>query len=189
VKEDHPGHADVMVMLMGSLTDRILHTADLYHEDVAHKVWIVEDRMGHDDILEERGVQIMSNSTRARFALIDLGIPADSIILLPGGANSTRMEAEIVRDYMRTQHVIDTLLLVSSSGHTRRAHKIFKAAMSPLREINNNPFVVSCSPSTYSSFHPDKWWKSKEDVQTVITENLKMMNFFLFEKRELRNEK
>ena len=32
IKADHPASADVMVMLTGSISDRVLQTADLYSE-------------------------------------------------------------------------------------------------------------------------------------------------------------
>ena len=182
VKADHPEHADAMIMLMGSITDRLLQTADLYHEKVAGKVWIVEAGMDADSIMEERGVQIISNSMRARYALIDLGIPADSIVILPGGATSTRMEAGITRDYLVTQTGIDTLLLVSSASHTRRAFRIFEAAFTPLEE----PVALYCSPSSYSNFHAKKWWRHRNDIEDVLIEYLKLANFYLFERGELR---
>ena len=182
VKADDPEHADVMVMLMGSIADRVLQTADLYKEGVADKVLIVEAGMGADKALEERGVQLISNSTQARTALISLGIPAHSIVVLPGDATSTRMESQIVRDYLRTQTGIDTLLLVSSSDHTRRASKIFKAGFSSLEE----PPALYCSSNSYTKFNAEKWWRDRDDIQNVVMEYLKMVNFVLFERRELR---
>lgn len=182
IKADHPASADVMVMLTGSISDRVLQTADLYSEQVAGKVWIVEEAMGAYRALEERGVQLISNTTQSRSAMIKLGIPADSIRILPGDAASTRMEAEIVRSYLRTQTGIDTLLIVTSPEHTRRAYKIFKAAFKNLEE----PPVVYCSPSTYTDFNAEKWWKSKEDIQEVVKEYMKLTNFVLFERRALR---
>ncbi len=184
VKDDQVKHADVMVMLTGSISDRVLQTADLYNEGVATRLWIVEEGMGASRALEARGVRLISNTTQVKSAMITLGIPADSIRIVPGDAASTRMEAEIVRSYLRTQTGIDTLLLVTSAAHTRRAFKIFKAAFSPLDE----PPVVCCSPSTYTDFHPEKWWRSKEDIQEVVNEYMKLTNFVFFERRELRND-
>ena len=184
VKADDPAYADVMVVLMGSISDRVLQTADLYTAGVAEKVWIVEEAMGANRALEERGVQLISNTTQAYTALIALGIPADSIVILPGDAASTRMEAEIIRDYLRTQTDIDTLLLVSSADHTRRAFKIFKAAFTPLEK----PPALYCSPSSYTNFNPEKWWRNKNHIQKVVEEYLKLVNFVFFERRELRRE-
>ena len=184
VKDDQVKHADVMVMLTGSISDRVLQTTDLYSEGVATRVWIVEEAMGASRALEERGVKLISNSTQVKNAMITLGIPADSIRILPGDAASTRMEAEIVRSYLHTQTGIDTLLIVTSAEHTRRAYKIFKAAFKNLEDLP----VVYCSPSKYSNFHAEKWWRSTEDIQEVVKEYMKLTNFVLFERRELRND-
>lgn len=182
VKADHPASADVMVLLTGSISDRVLQTADLYSEQIAGQVWIVEEAMGAYKALEARGVKIISNTTQTRNALQALGIPSDSIVILPGDAASTRMEAEIVRSYLQTQTGIDTLLIVSSADHTRRASKIFKAAFVALEE----PPLVYCSPSKYSDFQAEKWWRSKEGIQDVVKEYMKLTNFALFERRALR---
>ena len=191
VKKDHTEHADVMVMLTGTLADRVLQTADLYNQNIAPRILIVEAGMGPDSILEERGVHITSISMQVRDVLIQLGIPADSIVFLPGGATSTRMEAEIVRDYLRDPEIsiIHSLLLVSSAHHTRRAYKLFRAAMHPIRGSREEAILVSCSPSTYTDFHAEHWWRSSNDIQKVVKEYLKLINFYLFEKRELRKEK
>ena len=182
VKTDSPGHTDVMVMLTGSIPDRVLQTADLYTDGVAGKVWIVEEAMGASSELEERGVQIISNTTQSKNALISLGIPADSIVILPGGATSTRMEAEVVRDYLANRAGINSLLLVTSSQHTRRAFKLFRAAFHSIPE----PPDLYCSPSSYTNFNAEKWWRNKNDIQKVVEEYMKLTNFVLFEKRELK---
>ena len=182
VKADETPHADVMVMLTGRITDRVLQIDDLYKQNVSGKVWIVEPGSGESQLLKERGVKIISESAMIRTALMDMSIPQDSIVVIPGDATSTMMEAEAVREYLQTQTGIDTLLLVSSSSHTLRAFKIFRAAMHPLDE----PPVVQCSPNPYTSFDAEKWWKNKNDIQSVVTEYLKLANFVLFERRELR---
>jgi len=183
-KSDIPEHADVMVMLMGGITDRSVQTADLYKENKAGRVWIVEAGMDDDraQVLKRRGIEELRSSSEARFALQGLGIPKDSILILPGAANSTRMEAEIVRDYLLTQNGVDTLLLVSSSFHTRRAYKIFKSALHPL---DDTP-VLYCSPSKYTRFDAEKWWTHKREIYMVGLETMKLANYYLVERRQLR---
>ncbi len=182
VKKDEPVNADAIVVLMGSIPDRVLQAADLYHQGLAGKVLMVETGQADTDkVLEERGTFIMSKTRLSKNAEISLGIPADSIIILQGGANSTQMEATIIRDYIRRISDIDTLLLVSSSFHTHRASMIFKTAF---RKAGMHIDIFSI-PSKYSSFNSDEWWKSKEGIETVMIEYLKMANFILFEKRKL----
>lgn len=184
VKESTPGHADVMVMLTGRLADRILQIDDLYKDRVAGQVWVVREDLGADSELERRGVEILAKATQTRNALITLGVPSDSILILPGYATSTRMEAETIRDYLSTQSGIGSVLLVTSSSHTRRAHMIFKAAFKTLED----PPELYCSPSAYTDFHAERWWKSRENIQSVIFEYLKMTSFLLVEKRKLKKQ-
>lgn len=182
VKEDNPTSGDAIVVLMGSIADRVLHTADIYAQKKVGKVIVVEESMGAFSELEDRGADIISNSTQARNAMIKLEIPADSIVLLPGDATSTQMEAIVVRDYLRNHKDIDTLIIVSSSTHMRRASMIFKGAVKELEQ----PVAILTSPSTYTNFNKEKWWKDREGIQRVLMEYVKILNFVLFERGELR---
>ncbi len=182
VKQDEPVHADALVLLMGSFSERVLQTADLYHAKVSGRVCMVEAGMGARRMLEERGVRIVSNSTQARNALVSLGVPADSIRILPGDATSTLMEAVAVRDYLETRSDMDTLLLVTSADHGRRAVKIFEAACANLPHL----VTVLCSPNPYSDFNARRWWRNRDDIEEVLKEYLKLIDFCLFERRELR---
>jgi len=181
VKENVPEHADAMVLLMGGFPDRVLQAVDLYKEGKAGRLLIVEESMGPFRALEARGADIISNTEQARNSAIALGIPADSITVLPGDARSTLDEAIVVRDYLVERNNIDTVLLVSSSAHMRRASMIFKAAL----KNNDHPVYIGCSPSAYSDFNAAKWWRDKEGIQSVLTEYAKMVSFVVFEKRKL----
>jgi len=183
VKEDSTEHADAIVMLMGSIADRVLQVADLYEQEISGKIILVEERMGAFKELEERGARIIRNSTQVRNALVELGIPGDSITVIPGDAVSTQMEAVIIRNFLITKPEIESVLLVSSAPHMRRAFMIFTATFKNL----DHPVEVLCSPSSYSSFNAHRWWRRKEDIQRVVLEYIKMGSFVLFEKKKLRN--
>jgi len=170
-----------MVILMGSIPDRVLQAADLYKKGIAGKVIIVEESMGAYQALEKQGAHIISNTTQAQNACVSLGIPADSITILPGDARSTQQEAVIVKEYLSKTPGIDTLLIVSSSDHTRRASIIFRKAFEKIKL----PVVICSSPSKYTNFRADTWWKHKEEIQVVLAEYVKLLNFWIFDKRKL----
>lgn len=182
VKEELPPRADALVILMGSFPERVLQAYDLYNDGLSDRIVIVEESMGPYQNLEERGVRIETNSEQAVRSLITLGVPADSITLLPGDARSTLDEAVAVRDFLDHKPGADTLILVSSAAHMRRAALIFNRAL----RYQPVPVTIGCSPSSYSGFNPDKWWRRKEDIQSVMSEYLKICSFLLFEKRELK---
>ena len=164
-------------MLMGSFPERVLQSVDLYHEGIADRLIIVYESMGAYQVLEERGVSIIRTTEQARDAAVALGLPDSCITMLPGDARSTLDEALAVSDYLAMQPGPDTLILVSSPAHMRRAYMIFKTV---LKRADLNTYV-GCSPSKYSSFNPDRWWRRKEDIQSVLSEWIKILNFKIIE--------
>jgi uncharacterized SAM-binding protein YcdF (DUF218 family) len=181
IKNDQLYKADAMVMLMGSIPDRVLQTADLYQQHHAPKLILVQESMGPYRQLEARGARIISTTQQCRDAAIALGIPADSIIILPGDARSTQQEATIIREYLKAHKAVDTITLVTSADHTRRASMIFEKAFS----AQGMKVIVQSCPSKYTGYTGKGWWKNKEGIQTVLMEYIKMFNFLLFEKRTL----
>lgn len=181
IKKDNPVRADALVILMGSIPDRILEAADLYKAGLADRVVIVEESMGAYRELETRGAHIISNTQQCRNAAIALGIPSENIIVLPGDARSTQQEAIKVREYMKARPGIDTILLVTSSNHTRRASMLFEKAFNK----SGMQIVVYSCPSKYSNFNGKGWWKQKENIQVVLFEYIKIANFLFIEKYRL----
>ena len=182
VKKDELKHSDAIVILMGSMEDRILEAWDLYKQEMTQRIIIVDESMSAYKVLDKLGIDIISNSEQVRDALITLGIPADNIVILSGNATSTQMEAIRIRTYLTDNPDIDSLILVSSAPHTRRASMIFKYAF----KQTENPIHIFCSPSSYTNFNAEKWWRDKEGCEAVLMEYLKMTHFLLFDKRKLK---
>ena len=183
VKEDVPVHVDALVILMGNFPERVLQAADLYSRGRADRIIIVEESMGAYRSLQERGISIISKTTQAKESCVAQGVPPEKITILPGDARSTLTEAVVVREYLSGNPEIDSLVLVSSPAHMRRASMIFRKAFSKL----DLPPYVGCSPSAYSDFNAKKWWHQKEDIQDVLSELVKLMSFRLIEQRQLKN--
>ena len=182
VKKDKVLKSDVIVLLMGSIADRVLQTVNLYRNEFANEVLLVEESTTEFNELKDLGVNVQSTRDQIRNALIYLGIPAERIVILNGNAQSTQDEAIIIRQYLTDKPDIDTLLLVSSSHHARRATLIFKNVF----RKSESPVFINCSPNSYTSFNAEKWWKNKDDIETVLLEYLKIVNFLFAEKRELK---
>jgi len=183
VRDDKPEHADAMVLLMGGISDRVLQAVDLFHEGKARRLIIVEESMGPYKTIQKRGATIISNTRQICNAAISMGVPPDSIVILDGDARSTLSEVVIVRDFIAGNRLIDTLILVTSAPHTRRAGMIFESAF----RANDMQIEILCSPSVYSAFHAERWWKDKEGIQDVLSELIKIGNFLIFEKKQLKN--
>ncbi len=177
VVADTPLKADAILILMGSRGDRALQAAELWKKGLARQIIFVDDYENGREFLAERGIQLPNDAFMTTSILNQLGIPASSILTLPGEAMSTLNEAEALQLHLRQHPETDTLLLVTSKSHSRRAMIIFQA------QLNKLPHhVVLCSvPSNYDRFKPTGWWKHRESAKQVFMEYVKITSFLLFE--------
>ena len=173
--------SDIMVVLMGSGPHRDAGAVELYKQGYAERIVLVKNMVRGYDLAVSQGVKIPHDSDTAREVAVQLGVPAERIIILPGDALSTQEEAVQVREYLKSEKDIDSLMIVTSKYHSGRAKKIFVKAMSSLdREVR----VISC-PTPYDDFNAELWWQNREDRKRVVYEYLKLFHFYLREQFEL----
>lgn len=165
---------------MGSIPDRVLQVYDVYNAGLANRIIIVEENMSGFNALTNKGVTIISNSSQCRNALMQLGIDCTSITVLPGNARSTLMEAQIIKSYIKLHPEIDTLIVVTSSHHTRRAGLIIDHVLN--KGENYKPVYIMTSPSVYNDFNPKHWYTRKEDIQIVMSEWIKLFAWWGMER-------
>src|SRR5215831_844808 len=80
IADPEPARADAVVMLAGSVSDRVLETARLYHEGRASLVVLTREPLARGAAaLHARGVRLPEDSELAREALIALGVPSSAI--------------------------------------------------------------------------------------------------------------
>jgi uncharacterized SAM-binding protein YcdF (DUF218 family) len=177
ISQDEPQHSDIIVVLMGSGPDRMLGAVDLYKQGYADGIVMVRNMVRGYDLAVNQGVKIPHDSDLAREVAVQLGVPTEKVTILPGDALSTQEEAIRVREYLKGEKEIDSLIVVTSEYHSGRAKKIFVKAMSPLdREVR----VISC-PTQYDDFNAEVWWQSREDLKRGALEYLKLFSFYLLE--------
>ena len=178
VAEDELQESDMIVVLTGSVPDRILQAVDIYNERYSDKIIFANSNRDDYDIFVERGVEIPPGDAQlSKMAAIDLGVPEENILILEGDAKSTQDEALIIREYIRNNREIESIILVTSKYHSGRSKKIFRKALNGLdREIN-----IYSSPSKYDPSNVSQWWKDKEDRKFVVLEYLKLANFYFRE--------
>lgn len=177
VKKDKLYRADAIVLLMGSIPDRVLQTELIYKQGLGRRIILVEENMEGFHDLRKRGSPIVSNTDQCYNALVYLGINEEFINVLPGSARSTIQEALIIKDFIKSNPSVDTLILVSSPSHTRRASMIF----SKILKHYEVPAVIYTSPGEKSTFNAARWWKSREDIQYVLTEYVKILSFLFID--------
>lgn len=166
---------------MGSIPDRALAAIDLYNKALIKKVYIVEENMLGLLELRKRGFMVHTNSEQMKSLLVQAGFNESDITIIPGLARSTKMEADAFTKYLSSHPIPrpDTVLLITSASHTRRAAMIFQYS---LNRNSSHKIFVATYPSPYSGYDMNGWFRSKEDIQTTLSEYFKITSFLLIEK-------
>lgn len=177
IKEDQPTTAPASLILMGSIADRVLQAAVVYKQGLSNEVLIVNNIQYGSEYLAQYDVFIPNLAALSKQALRQFGIPDSLITIIPGHATSTRDEARLAATWLVNHPHIDTLMLISSAAHMRRAHLIFK------REFRRQGLHIHLTTSTnpYSGFNAKKWWRDRESAKQVFMEYVKISSFLLVE--------
>ena len=162
--------ADAIIILMGSTTDRALEAIDLYQEGLAETFIMVQTRQYGEEHARERGLDIPDSSEVSAMVLVQAGVPEENILILPGSTTSTIDEARAVAGFIEDQPEFETLILVTSSYHTRRAVMIFERELGKV----GHPVRVMAGPSRYSEYQADEWYRDRDSAKWTVLEYMKM---------------
>lgn len=172
VSTDVPQPADAIVVLSGSLPDRILEAVDLYKERFAPRILLVQERSrpGLAE-LERRGVRLPHAHDLNLEIATQLGVPRAALVLLDGPVNSTLSEADVIVEYLRREQ-LRSALIVTSKIHSYRAGVIYRWLVADEIDIRS-------TPSRHDPFDPDRWWLSRGYTRRLIFEYQKLVVFWL----------
>lgn len=173
VREDPLAPADAIVVLAGSRAERWLEAVDLYHARVAPTIVLTPGRMdGAEQRLHARGIRFPREGELARDAMIQMGVPAGSVHVLPGSVDNTAHEAAALRHAFpgsRWRRIV----VVTSKYHTRRAGFAFR------REFAGTETEIRVRASRHDESEPARWWRHRPDVRFVTSELQKLVLYRL----------
>ncbi len=172
VVEDNVSAADAIVVLSGSLPDRILEAVDLFQAHVAPRIILTrEEELPGLPALRARGGALPEHHEANLAIAQQLGVPKAAVAVVPQPVSSTLNEAEVLVAYLRAEH-IKSIVLVTSKAHTRRARLTFGA-------VANGSLRIAVRPSRYDPFAVESWWEHRASVRRVVTEYAKLLNYLL----------
>ena len=175
IVRDQPHAADAIVVLSGSLPDRILEAVDLYHEQLASRIILTREfPLPGLETLRARGGDLPERHEQNLAVAHQLGVPADAIAVMPTPTSSTLAEARALVAYLTAQH-IRSILLVTSKAHARRARLTF-------REVAAGSLTVALCPSRYDPFAAETWWHDRALVRRLVIEYGKLLNYLLIDR-------
>jgi uncharacterized SAM-binding protein YcdF (DUF218 family) len=164
-------HADAIVVLSGSstLAERTQHAARLYSQNRASKILLTTDNhQGGWSTSEQRNPYFHEIAVKE---LTRLGVPAQNVEVVGPPVNSTWEEAQVISEYSK-KHNLHSILIVTSSYHSRRAFRTF-------RTVVQNPTQVGIDPveTGIQTPPPATWWMYPRGWQLVFVEYLKLIYY------------
>ena len=168
VVDDDLKKSDVIIVLAAhSKGARVDWAVKLYKKDLAKKIIMSGCQVGWKTSLAE----IMKKQA------LHLGVPEDAIILDYGWNNGGTWDQAINALKIVKENDFRSAIVVTSNYHTRRAilafYKVFK----------NTGLKILISPCLRGSLVSGQWWKSREHIETVFLEYVKLFYYFLFPPR------
>ena len=175
IVQETPHAADAIVVLGGSLPDRILEAVDLYKGGFAPRIILTREPPPPGiEALRQRGGRLPEHDEQNRQIAEDLGVPPAAIQTIPDRSSSTFAEACALIRYLRAEH-LGSILLVTSNAHARRARWIFRHL------AGENPRISIC-PSRYDPFSAHDWWQHRGYVRRVVIEYGKLLTFLFIDR-------
>jgi uncharacterized SAM-binding protein YcdF (DUF218 family) len=172
---DTPHPADAIVVLSGSVPDRMLAAVDLYDRHLAPRIILTREApLPGIEALRARGGRLLEHYEQNLSVARQLGVPESALTVLPPPVTSTWQEACVVVAYLRRQG-IHSILLVTSKTHSRRARLTFRA-------VAGGALEIAVYPSPYDPFEADDWWRQRGLVRRVLTEYAKLAYFLLVDR-------
>ncbi|MEW6067779.1 MAG: YdcF family protein [Nitrospirota bacterium] len=161
--KDEMKPADVIVILGGEETERVIYGVKLFKEGWARKDRII--LAGGPVVWRHTWASLMKGHA------VSLGVPKNAIILEDKSRNAE--EGAIFTKKILDKYKYKSCVIVTSPYHSRRAAKTFKKVMGD--EIN----VIS-APCNKSWFSFDEWWKRRRDRAMVLNEYSKLIWLWIF---------
>jgi uncharacterized SAM-binding protein YcdF (DUF218 family) len=162
--------ADMIFVLNGDYDTRPFYTSDLYKQGLAPLVVIARAESSPAVALG-----LVDNPTDISVAVMKKrGIPAENILVLNGSAavTSTFDEARALRSYIQDHH-IQSVILVTSAFHTRRARWILE------RELSGVPVRLEVAAAPHIGFDAGSWWLSENGLIYLNNEYIKLFFYWI----------
>ena len=167
VVQDPLVHADVLVVLSGSLPERAVEAARLFRAGYADQVWISAPA-SPEQALKAMKISFLGEDFYNEKVLLAQGVPADSIRVMARPSANTEEEVRQIAENLRSMDY-HTAVLVTSKAHTRRVHLIWR------RLVGSEPRLIVryASDDSYDGAH---WWRHTRDALDVVRETLGLCN-------------
>jgi uncharacterized SAM-binding protein YcdF (DUF218 family) len=171
VVEHPPTKSDLIVCLGGSSVERGIASADLFARGMAPRIFIAREPVPDGlETLRQKGIAYPESIDLVTMILKGLGVPESAVIRGEQPVESTFEEAEMVASLIRAKKY-RSLILVTSPTHAKRAWLTFRKA------IPEKDSRITVTPTPYSKFRAEDWWKTRKYLWEVFMEYQKLIYY------------
>jgi hypothetical protein len=161
VANESVAFADLIVVTLDSGGAGALEAADLVQRGVSKRVAVFMDPpSGEDHEFIRRGLPYEDAGARQIRQLRSLGV---TDVVQISRIDGTEAEGQALPPWCDEQQ-LRSIVVVAAKDHSRRLRRVLDRAMKA------HPTRVTVQPARYSSFDPDRWWKTRGGVRTEIVE-------------------
>jgi len=168
VADDPLGPADIIVVASDADGAGVLEAADLVHDGVATRVAVFADPP--DPVIDRefmrRGIPYEDVGARSTRQLRALGV--ETIEQIPRAVVGTEDEGRVLPEWC-DQHRFRSVVVVSTADHSRRLRRVLR------RSMKGHQTTVMVRRARFSSFDPERWWRSREGIRTGVVEIQKLL--------------
>lgn len=155
-----------LIHVLGGDVERIDYGIELYKSGFGKKILFTGGRV-------ELPLIEATYSHLARAHAESKGVPAENILPDESAATSTFEEVLELQQILKSDSLLQTLLIVSSPYHLRRARWIFSKALNHRVQLQFTPVPFE------KSRHKQRWWTTELSLQAVVNEYLKIPFYIL----------
>jgi hypothetical protein len=153
---------DIIVVSLDSGAAGALEAADLVQSGVATRVAVFTDPPSGDDYeFIRRGLPYENMGAERMRQLRWLGVT--DVVEIPRTNTGTEGEAQVLPPWC-DQHQFRSLVFVAARGDSQRVRRMLG------RVMKGHATRVTVQPERYSSFDPDRWWKTRGGIRTEIVQ-------------------
>jgi hypothetical protein len=166
VANESVASADIVVLTLDSGGAGALEAADLVQSGVSKRVAVFMDPpSGEDHEFIRRGLPYEDAGARQIRQLRSLGV---TDVVQISRIDGTEGEGQALPPWC-DEHQLRSIVVVAAKDHSRRLRRVLDRAMKA------HPTRVAVQPARYSSFDPDRWWKTRGGARTEIVELEKLL--------------
>lgn len=169
VREDPAQKAQFIAVLSGGLPERAFAAADEFKASGAREVWLTQP-LQPGAAMRQLHLPYAGEEQYSRMVLIDRGVPPAAIRMLAPPINNTADELKTVFDELHS-HPDAIVIVVTSKAHTRRVRAIWNVVS---RGASHGHVVIRAA--SQDGFDADHWWRSTNDILSVVREYLGLLN-------------